>query len=153
MSKIIPCLALTYVSIRLIIALARNRRKRQEMDASSFRLSTTSTSSTAVDQTAIVKKDENESAEFDKTTFMLLLVLVVFLVTELPASVFVTLEIFLKEKYYAECRGPAHYLILMMYYINGTFTFVVYISMSTRYRETLITVLTCKKVKSKFPGI
>ena len=79
-----------------------------------------------------------ESKEFDETTAMLVTVLILFLITQLPPSIAVFLEVCLDEVYYFECRRSVHYLILMMYSISGSFNFFVYVSMSKNYRDTLL---------------
>lgn len=80
---------------------------------------------------------EKNPRDFDMITTMILAILILFLVTELPPSIAILLEVFLKQSYYRECRAPAHYLILMMYYISGCFNFFVYFKLNERYRAQL----------------
>ena len=94
------------------------------------------------------QESANESTEFDKTTAMLVTVLILFFITELPPSIAVVLEVFLGIVYYFECRGPVHYLMLMMYYVSGCFNFFVYLSMSRDFRATLLSFPVFDALKS-----
>ena len=73
--KLIPCVALTELSRRLICAMGERKRKRQQLNTAPGRGRIRSTTS------SIMLKKERQA---NRTTTMLLAVLILFLITEIP---------------------------------------------------------------------
>jgi len=128
-SKIFPGIWLGFVTIRLIQALYQGQKNRLKMQGSETGRQVKSPSSD--------KKTVSEA----NTTRMLIVVILLFLCTELPPSLLYILEIFFDKEFYFQCRRPLHYPILCMYYLSGAFNFVVYITLSKNFRDSFLKAL------------
>lgn len=118
--KLIPCIALTVLSMRLIFALLETKRRRQNlMNASSVPLQSTTvvceengTSENNVEKIKASRKKKKNTRMLDKerqtdrTTRMLLAVLLLFLLTEFPQGILGLLSAVLGEPFFKQCYIP-----------------------------------------------
>lgn len=114
--KLIPCLALTILSLRLIFALLEAKRRRKQLTGNSAGMKV------IVNGKAVEKSTKNNKAlekekQTDRTTRMLLAVLLLFLTTEFPQGILGLLSALLGNNFFTQCYvklGKFNYLL----YIN-----------------------------------
>lgn len=101
--KLIPCVALTILSLRLIGALLEaKRRRKQLMNSNGMQ---TLVNGKAVDATAQRRhtKTMEKEKQTDRTTRMLLAVLLLFLITEFPQGILGLLSVLLGPPFFLQC--------------------------------------------------
>jgi hypothetical protein len=114
--KLIPCIALTYFSLQLIRSIyVAKRRKEKLIGNISIKL----------------LKKKNQA---DRTTKMLIAVLILFLVTEFPQGIFSLLSAFLHKDFYLYCYQKLGDFFDFLALVNSSINFVLYCSMSTLFR-------------------
>lgn len=107
--KLIPCIALTFLSLRLIAALLEAKRRRKMLTGNKPPKRTIETNGNDEDSKSLQKKSRKNSKQLDKekqtdrTTKMLLAVLILFLLTEFPQGILGLLSAILGEKFYMSC--------------------------------------------------
>ena len=115
--KIIPCVLLTILTILLITAMHRAYKRRRALKNQGKR------------------EESDRHGEHNRTTGMLLAVVVLFLLTELPQGILTILSLlldsFLNEVYY-----PLGDLMDIMALCNNAINFVLYCTMSRQFRDT-----------------
>lgn len=100
--KLIPCLALTMLSWRLIAALLEAKRRRKQLTANSNGMKTL-VNGKAVEDMRKQNKTLEKEKQTDRTTRMLLAVLLLFLITELPQGILGLLCVILGKRFMREC--------------------------------------------------
>lgn len=167
--KLIPCIALTILSVRLILALLEAKRRRKMLTskpaaaATAASNGTKSTNGKAADRPRKNSKTLEKEKQTDRTTRMLLAVLLLFLITEFPQGIMGLLNALLGEAFYFQCylrlsKYPivvvivvtlinycymVHLLCLplgdlmdILALINSSINFILYCSMSKQFRTT-----------------
>ncbi|KAK3094731.1 hypothetical protein FSP39_005524 [Pinctada imbricata] len=130
--KLIPCVMLTLLTILLIIAMHQAHKKRMALKNQG-------------------KKDESDRhGEHNRTTLMLLAVVILFLITEFPQGILTLCNIFI-DKFYEKVYTPLGDLLDIMALCNNAINFVLYCSMSKQFRDTFISIF-CKCCPDKRPG-
>lgn len=101
--KLIPCVALTILSLRLIGALLEAKRRRKQLLNSNGMQ--TLVNGKAVDATAQRRhtKTMEKEKQTDRTTRMLLAVLLLFLITEFPQGILGLLSVLLGRPFFMQC--------------------------------------------------
>ncbi|XP_075163181.1 G-protein coupled receptor dmsr-1-like [Haematobia irritans] len=146
--KLIPCIALTILSIRLIMALLEAKRRRKMLTTNAAN----GMKPMVNDKT--VKGEKQSSAEAphqkprknsktlekekqtDRTTRMLLAVLLLFLITEFPQGILGLLNTILGDDFYMQCYLKLSDLMDILALINSSINFILYCSMSRQFRTT-----------------
>lgn len=101
--KLIPCVALTLLSWRLIAALLEAKRRRKQLTSCSNGMKTF-VNGKAVEDLRKHNKTIEKEKQTDRTTKMLLAVLLLFLITELPQGILGLLCVILESKpFMKEC--------------------------------------------------
>lgn len=100
--KLIPCIALTILSWRLIAALLEAKRRRKQLTAHSNGMKTL-VNGKAVGDVRKHNKTMEKEKQTDRTTRMLLAVLLLFLITELPQGILGLLCVILGKRFMIEC--------------------------------------------------
>lgn len=118
--KIIPCVALTVLSLRLIAALLDTKRRREKLTSGSRKT------------TRIMEKER----QTDRTTRMLLAVLLLFLLTEFPQGILGMLSVVLGQRFFRECYNKLGEVMDILALINSAINFILYCSMSRQFRQT-----------------
>lgn len=107
--KLIPCFALTILSLRLIGALLEaKRRRKQLMNSNGMQMLS---NGKAIDGVGVAGQQSNrrntksleKEKQTDRTTRMLLAVLLLFLITEFPQGILGLLSVVLGKQFYYEC--------------------------------------------------
>ncbi|XP_061394104.1 G-protein coupled receptor dmsr-1-like, partial [Musca vetustissima] len=135
--KLIPCIALTVLSLRLITALLEVKRRRQMLHSQLLKAEEKSSQSNAsqtmpagvggsgmaggsntvvagtsplvdanqmaMNSTLMIRKKIDKAKQTDRTTQMLLAVLMLFLITELPQGIMGLLNTILGEAFFMQC--------------------------------------------------
>ena len=100
--KLIPCVALTILSLRLIRALLEAKRRRKQLTSNSAGLKTI-VNGKAVEKISKNSKTLEKEKQTDRTTRMLLAVLLLFLTTEFPQGMLGLLSALLGSAFFMEC--------------------------------------------------
>ena len=130
--KIIPCVLLTILTILLIMAMHKANKRRQMLKSQG-------------------RKDDSERArEHNRTTGMLLAIVVLFLITELPQGILAILFT-IDDRFRLEVYLPLGDLFDAMALINNAVNFVLYCTMSRQFRETFVQVF-CSCCPDTRPG-
>ncbi|XP_012262773.2 G-protein coupled receptor dmsr-1-like [Athalia rosae] len=136
--KIIPCIALTILSLRLILALVEAKRRRQKLTSATL----VRTDDKSTDGTEVVKTRKKSSRLMDKerqtdrTTRMLLAVLLLFLITEFPQGVLGLLSVLLGDGFFRTCYVKLGEVMDILALINSAINFILYCAMSRQFRMT-----------------
>lgn len=123
LTKLIPCIALTGLSIGLIRVLYEANRRKQKLK----------------------NRIESENA-CDRTTKMLLAVLLLFLITEFPSGILALLNGILGQDFFDHVYNNFGEVIDILALINSSVNFILYCSMSRQFRETFANLFTPKLV-------
>ncbi|KAJ8879760.1 hypothetical protein PR048_020368 [Dryococelus australis] len=121
--KIIPCVALTVLSLRLVFALLETKRRRQQLTGDSLHHKKK-------------RKAADKERQTDRTTRMLLAVLLLFLITEFPQGILGLLSMFLGEQFFNSCYVGLGEVMDILALINSAINFILYCSMSRQFRTT-----------------
>jgi hypothetical protein len=115
--KLIPCAALTELSRRLIRALLQAKTRRQVLSAGNFR--------------AIERQRQT-----DRSTRMLLAVLLLFLLTEFPQGILGLLSVWFGDSFFKNCYQNLGEVMDILALINSSINFILYCTMSRQFRST-----------------
>lgn len=118
--KIIPCIALTVLSLRLICALMDTKRRREKLTSGSRK------------STRVMEKER----QTDRTTRMLLAVLLLFLITEFPQGILGLLSVLLGQEFFRQCYVKFGDVMDILALINSAINFILYCAMSRQFRQT-----------------
>lgn len=138
--KIIPCIALTILSLRLILALIEAKKRRQKLTSTS--LFRTDDKTTPADHCEVKRSKKKSSRLMDKerqtdrTTKMLLAVLLLFLLTEFPQGVLGLLSVMLDSRFFQTCYVKLGETMDILALINSAINFILYCAMSRQFRMT-----------------
>jgi hypothetical protein len=144
----IPLVSLTFLNQRLIVALRQTQKKRQSLLRGSTsgagvsgRNTSRSTSSNAAGKDGDPGGSSSRSEE--DITFMLIVVVMVFVLTQAPAAVTQAFESRLDEMSKG-CPSPYFYYVRisdLLVVANSSLNFVIYCLCSRRFRQILMTVV------------
>lgn len=115
--KIIPCVALTVLSLRLICALLEAKQRRAKLTGSG-------------------RKSADKERQTDRTTRMLLAVLLLFLITEFPQGILGLLTLLLGKRFFTDCYQNMGEVMDMLALVNSAINFILYCVMSRQFRNT-----------------
>ncbi|VVC31954.1 7TM GPCR, serpentine receptor class w (Srw),G protein-coupled receptor, rhodopsin-like,GPCR, rhodopsin- [Cinara cedri] len=115
--KIIPCVALTVLSLRLICALLEAKQRRAKLTGSG-------------------RKSADKERQTDRTTRMLLAVLMLFLITEFPQGILGLLTLLLGKRFFTDCYQNMGEVMDMLALVNSAINFILYCVMSRQFRNT-----------------
>lgn len=106
----IPCIALTFLSLRLIAALLEAKRRRKALTGNKLPQRPTEANGNGEDAKSLNQKRPRRNSkqidkekQTDRTTRMLLAVLILFLVTEFPQGILGLLSAILGNGFYMGC--------------------------------------------------
>ena len=129
--KILPCLALTILSYCLVSALVNARERRDQLKRNRSAAKNSSSGG-----------EESEGRHTDRTTVMLLAILILFLITEIPQGILVLLSGILddddNDAFFRNCYTAFNEVMDILALINGAINFILYCAMSRQFRQTFI---------------
>lgn len=127
LAKIVPCVLLTVLTFLLIYAMHQAYQKRKLLK------------SQGKDQ------DARRHHEHNRTTGMLLAVVILFLLVELPFGILTLMVIFIRGKFQTEVYDNVADFHELLALCNNAVNFLLYCSMSKQFRDTFISIF-CKCV-------
>ncbi|XP_012287919.2 sex peptide receptor-like [Orussus abietinus] len=136
--KIIPCIALTILSLRLILALVEAKKRRQKLISATV----VKTDDVTIDASEIKRSRKksgrliDKERQTDRTTRMLLAVLLLFLITEFPQGVLGLLSVMLGSGFFQTCYTKLGEVMDILALINSAINFILYCAMSRQFRMT-----------------
>lgn len=101
--KLIPCVALTILSLRLIGALLEAKRRRKQLTSHNATGMKTIVNGKVVEKVQKNSKTLEKEKQTDRTTRMLLAVLLLFLMTEFPQGILGLLSAVLGNEFFLQC--------------------------------------------------
>lgn len=101
--KLIPCVALTILSMQLIGALLEAKRRRRQLTRNNVKCMETLVNGKVVEKPQKSMKTLDKEKQTDRTTRMLLAVLLLFLTTEFPQGILGLLSATMGPKFFMEC--------------------------------------------------
>ncbi|XP_067013701.2 G-protein coupled receptor dmsr-1 [Anabrus simplex] len=132
--KIIPCIALSILSLRLIAALLEAKKRRQNLTSKPALPSSSSN-----EGSKMLKKPNRQAdkdRQTDRTTRMLLAVLLLFLITEFPQGILGLLSGILGNSFFNNCYMKLGEVMDILALINSAINFILYCAMSRQFRTT-----------------
>lgn len=88
----------------------------------------------------------NRPLHTSRTTVLLLVVMILFLITELPQGILILLSLF-KKGFFAEIYIPLGDVMDMLALVNNAINFVLYCSMNREFRRTLLRIMSTRSLK------
>ncbi|KAL4231507.1 G-protein coupled receptor [Mactra antiquata] len=128
--KILPCFLLTILTILLVVAMHRAYKKRMALKNQGRR------------------EESDRHGEHNRTTGMLLAVVVLFLLTELPQGILTIISL-IEESFFYSVYWPLGDILDIMALCNNAINFVLYSTMSRQFRDTFVSTFCffCPKTK------
>lgn len=126
--KLLPCAMLTVFSLQLIRALYRTNRRRMLLQK---------------------RKADGGDRSCDRTTRMLLAVLLLFLITEFPQGILALLSATMGEDFFRHCYDNLSEVMDLLALINSAINFILYCVMSRQFR-TIFSQLFKPKILNKW---
>lgn len=151
--KLLPCIALTYLSLQLIHALYEAKKRKEKLTGN------------------ISIKLLRKKKQADRTTKMLIAVLLLFLVTEIPQGIMGLFSALLHKDFYHHCYQKMGKKKCCLYkqinyravcisstgdffdflaLINSSINFILYCTMSRQFRTTFANIFLPKCLKQRF---
>ncbi|KAG8322351.1 G-protein coupled receptor dmsr-1-like [Homalodisca vitripennis] len=115
--KLLPCVILTVISYNLITVLYEVNERKQRLKGDSARPC-------------------KAERRVDRTTRMLVAVLLLFLITEVPQGILGLLSGILGRRFFKNCYHQFGEVMDILALINGAINFILYCSMSRQFRTT-----------------
>ncbi|XP_049546665.1 G-protein coupled receptor dmsr-1-like isoform X3 [Anopheles darlingi] len=132
--KLIPCIALTILSLRLIGALLEAKQRRSQLTGTATGMKQI-VDGRVVDAAKGSKQSDKEK-QTDRTTRMLLAVLLLFLITEFPQGILGLLSAVLDKSFFFNCYLKLGDVMDVLALVNSAINFILYCSMSRQFRST-----------------
>lgn len=104
--KLIPCVALTGLSIKLVKVLLEAKRRRKKLTTKNTAIKMGNDKENACEKPKKKRKGNDKERQTDRTTMMLLAVLLLFLVTEMPQGILGLLSVILGPSFFNTCYMP-----------------------------------------------
>ncbi|XP_015587435.1 sex peptide receptor isoform X1 [Cephus cinctus] len=126
--KLLPCLILTVISCWLIKALYRAKSRKQALRGYN--------PCTMANNGECSRRASKSERRADRTTRMLVAVLLLFLVTEFPQGILGLLSGVLGDCFFRNCYHNFGEIMDILALLNGAINFILYCSMSRQFRTT-----------------
>ncbi|XP_054085954.1 G-protein coupled receptor dmsr-1-like [Zeugodacus cucurbitae] len=136
--KLIPCIALTILSVRLIVALLEAKRRRKMLTSNAANGMKPIVNGKVLEQQRPRKNSKTleKEKQTDRTTRMLLAVLLLFLITEFPQGIMGLLNTMLGDAFLMQCYLKLSDIMDILALLNSSINFILYCSMSRQFRTT-----------------
>ena len=149
--KLIPCVLLTILSLALIRVLVEANKRKQRLLSSNIPMR--KASNILVTNNSSPKSNCEKARNFsqqsgDRTTKMLIAILIMFLVCEFPSGILALLSGIFGKLFFNNVYNKFGDLMDMLALINSAVNFVLYCLMSQQFRKTF-TKLFCMKYETE----
>lgn len=128
--KLLPCIILTIISCWLIKTLFKAKKRKQVLRSYDSYPKSTS------EREGRKKISSRSERMADRTTKMLVAVLLLFLLSEFPQGLFVLVTGLKGEYYFSNCYQMYGEVMDMMALLNGSINFILYCCMNRMFRQT-----------------
>ncbi|CAG2110456.1 unnamed protein product, partial [Medioppia subpectinata] len=154
--KLIPCVLLTILSLALVRVLVEANKRKQRLLSSSIpmknntnnSLANNTTNTSPKNSTGGEKTRNSAQQSSDRTTKMLIAILIMFLVCEFPSGILALLSGIFGKIFFNNVYNKFGDLMDMLALINSAVNFVLYCLMSQQFRNTF-TKLFCMKYETE----
>ncbi|XP_011647539.1 sex peptide receptor [Pogonomyrmex barbatus] len=134
--KLIPCVALTGLSIKLVKVLLEAKRRRKKLTTKNIAIKMGNGKEHTCEKPKKKRKANDKERQTDRTTGMLLAVLLLFLLTELPQGILGLLSVIVGPSFFKTCYIMLGDVIDILTLINSAINFILYCTMSRQFRTT-----------------
>ncbi|KRT85817.1 G protein-coupled receptor [Oryctes borbonicus] len=142
--KLVPCVLLTILSMRLISALLETKKRRRNLlNSTGLPLREKKPKKS--------KRHLEKEHQTDRTTRMLLAVLLLFLITEFPQAILGLLSVVIGKEFVGQCYTPLGDLMDILALVNSAINFILYCSMSRQFRSAFSEVFRPKLLNRWLP--
>lgn len=135
--KLVPCTGLTILSILLVHLMKAAEARRKKLGTNKA--------------TMTVARNEGRDRKTNRTTRMLLVVVILFLLTEFPQGILNLLSGILVTDFIDEVYVPLGDILDIITLVNNGINFILYCAMSKQFRDTFIQVF-CGQCSRKQNG-
>lgn len=139
--KLLPCVFLTVLSTFLIKAILNAKNRYKDLCKSS--------GMPLVNGETKKQRNLEKEQQADRTTRMLLAVLLLFLLTEFPQAILGAVAIILGNGFLVSCYKPLGHLMDMAALTNSAINFILYCTMSQQFRAAFSEVFLPKCIKDR----
>ncbi|XP_068903639.1 G-protein coupled receptor dmsr-1-like [Tenebrio molitor] len=140
--KLIPCILLTVLSCLLIVELVRAKERRENL----MKPKTEETIKMRKPSQRFLEKEK----QLDRTTRMLLAVLLLFLMVELPQAILGLLNVVIGKAFELQCYQMLGDIVDVLTLTNSSINFILYCIMSKKFRsafkECFFPYIPCSKI-------
>ncbi|KAF7266118.1 G-protein coupled receptor dmsr-1-like [Rhynchophorus ferrugineus] len=136
--KLLPCVLLTVLSYKIIAALIETRRRRIKLLGSPLEDMSRNTKPNTIQL--------YKETQADRTTKMLLAVLLLFLLTEFPQGILGQISALKGEVFLVECYSALGEVMDILALINSSINFILYCTMSRQFRVTFQELFHIKEI-------
>nr|XP_040569440.1 G-protein coupled receptor dmsr-1-like [Lepeophtheirus salmonis] len=143
--KLIPCVILTIITGWLIKALyiaeERSARLKEKVHTGGSR---NNIIVTILNESGKAKGSlTSRKRDTDRTTRLLVVILILFLLTEFPQGILGMLSAVYGDQFFRDCYLPLGDVMDAMALINSSINFILYCAMSQQFRKTFIQTFNC----------
>ncbi|XP_040573094.1 G-protein coupled receptor dmsr-1 [Lepeophtheirus salmonis] len=142
--KLIPCIILTIITGWLIKALYKVEERSARLRSRHYDSNTKSKLRNGNGQTSVIVNSRKKSA--DRTTRLLVVILILFLLTEFPQGILGMLSAIYGDKFFKDCYLPLGDVMDAMALINSAINFIFYCFMSKQFRKTFVETFGCRSL-------
>lgn len=135
--KLVPCTGLTILSILLVHLMKATEARRKKLGTNKA--------------TQAVARNDGRDKKTNRTTRMLLVVVILFLLTEFPQGILNLLSGIPVTDFFQEVYVPLGDILDIVTLINNGINFILYCAMSKQFRDTFIQVF-CGQCSRKESG-
>ncbi|CAG9854064.1 unnamed protein product [Phyllotreta striolata] len=135
--KFLPCILLTYLSRKLILVLCETKKRKTVLLNYSVPLSNLNDAKPIIN----LRKKHRQA---DRTSGMLIAVLLLFLITEFPQSILGLLSATKGATFQTQCYDPLGDMMDILALTNSGINFILYCTMSRQFRTTFQEVFRLK---------
>lgn len=135
--KLVPCTGLTILSILLVHLMKATEARRKKLGTNKA--------------TQAVARNDGRDKKTNRTTRMLLVVVILFLLTEFPQGILNLLSGIPVTDFFQEVYVPLGDILDIVTLINNGINFILYCAMSKQFRDTFIQVF-CGQCSRKENG-
>lgn len=130
--KILPCIMMAFLSTLLIIAMQQAKKRRARL----------------LNKVSRIVDHDHQSSEHNRTTMMLVGVVICFIVTEIPQGVLAWISA-VDDQFWEDVYLHLGDLMDILVLVNSAFNFILYCIMSQQFRNTFKNLFICNVTTSR----
>lgn len=146
--KLLPCLVLIVFTCGLIHAMYQAESKSARLKQGVTNHDSKMNSSDKERGQHVGASNNRRHTATDRTTNLLVIILILFLISELPLGILGMLSAILGKQFFMSCYFPVGEMMDMLALTNSGLNFILYCLMSSQFRKTLSTIFCWNKLTS-----